>query len=397
MQYVKGSPYFCKSFENLNQYKYLNKDISTDILIVGAGICGCILNYYLSKKHDVILIDKGRIGQGCTSCATAILEYQLDDFYEDLQNEISKDEIIEIYKMGQNSIKKLEKFVKKHGNDCQFYKRPSFSYTTKQSNYQSFKKEFDLRKNNGFNCHFITKDNNPFPFNIECGIYDSKGGAEINPYLFTKRLIENSKNQDAIFENTEFISMQSIDNKIYVQTSYGYTITCNKIIFATGFNLEYIKDIKTIERFITYTIITSPQINFEWYNRATIHDDNDPYHYLRLLPDNRIIFGGEDIPFKDKNFSSKKAEQNYEKLYNSLLELFTEQKNNLNIDYKFCGCFGSTSNNLGLIGETKIDNVYAFYSCGANGIVNALYGVDLIEDIFNHKENKLTHLFCPIR
>ena len=114
MQYVKGVPYFCQNVEYLKQYNYLTSDIKCDILIVGGGICGAILNYYLSQKYDVVLIDKGRIGQNCTSCATAILEYQLDDFYDDLKQELTKQEIIEIYKMGQNSIKKIEKFVKKY-------------------------------------------------------------------------------------------------------------------------------------------------------------------------------------------------------------------------------------------------------------------------------------------
>lgn len=397
MQYVKGVPYFCKNFNNLKQYKYLDKNITTDILIVGCGICGAILNFYLSQKYDVTVIDKGRIGQSCTSCATAILEYQLDDFYQDLKNDISQKEIIDVYKMGQKSIKKLEKFVKKYGNNCEFYKRPSFSYTNNESEYESFKREFELRKNNGFNCKFITKDCNPFPFDVAYGIYDSQGGAEINPYLFTKQLIENSKNQTNIFENTEYISMKIINDKIHVETNYGHTVICNKLIFSTGFNLEYLENIKTIERFITYTIVTNPLKNFEWYNRATIHDDIEPYHYLRLLPDNRIIYGGEDIPFKDKNFSDEKAEQNYKKLYNSLIKLFPEQKNNLSIDYKFCGCFGSTVNNLGLIGKTEIKNIYTFFSCGANGIINALYGVDIIENLFNHKKSKLDHLFNPLR
>ena len=50
MQYVKGVPYFCQNVEYLKQYNYLTRDIKCDILIVGGGICGAILNYYLSQK-----------------------------------------------------------------------------------------------------------------------------------------------------------------------------------------------------------------------------------------------------------------------------------------------------------------------------------------------------------
>ncbi len=397
MQYVKGTPYFCKKFKKIKEYPYLNNDITTDVLIVGGGICGAILNYYLSQKFDIVLIDKGRIGQCCTSCATAILEYQLDDFYSKLKKEFSKEEIIDIYKMGINSVNKIEKFIKKYGNECDFYKRPSFLYTTKESEYKLLKNEYELRKNHGLKCEFFDKHNNPFNFHIAYGIYAQNGGAELNPYLFTKQLIENAKNQNKIFENTGYESMIQKEDYIEVRTNYNQIINCKRIIFATGFNLEEFDNQDIIERFTTYTIVTNKLKDFEWFNRATIHDTVDPYHYLRLLPNNQIIFGGEDVPFKKSNMTEKKAMSKYKKLYNYLLTMFPMLKGKIEIEYSFCGCFGATDNNLGLIGETDTDNVYYFLSCGANGIVNAMYGVELMENLLKNKTDKFEHLFTPLR
>lgn len=397
MQYVKGVPYFCQNVEYLKQYNYLTSDIKCDILIVGGGICGAILNYYLSQKYDVVLIDKGRIGQNCTSCATAILEYQLDDFYDDLKQELTKQEIIEIYKMGQNSINKIEKFVKKYGNHCDFAKRPSFLFSQNAQDNNKMKKEFTLRKNYGFDCKLITRTDNPFPFPISSGIYDKNGGAELNPYLFCKQLIENSKNQNRIYENTSFDNFLTEKNGFCVTTCYNHKIYANKIILATGFNMELFQDENLMQRFVTYTIVTNSLKNIQWKNNATIHDNQKPYHYLRKLPDDRLIFGGEDIQFKKQNYSKTKCEKKYDSLYKSLCSLFEKNKNEIQIDYKFCGAFGTTDNNLGLIGETDIDNLYLFLSCGANGIINAMNGVDIIEYIFNHKPHPLAHLFTPMR
>ncbi len=50
MEYVKGQPYFCQVENKIKQYPYLNKNIECEILIIGGGIDGTILNYYLSKK-----------------------------------------------------------------------------------------------------------------------------------------------------------------------------------------------------------------------------------------------------------------------------------------------------------------------------------------------------------
>lgn len=152
------------------------------------------------------------------------------------------------------------------------------------------------------------------------------------------------------------------------------------------------------ERFITYSIVTNPLPNFSWHQRALMHDASDPYQYFRLLPDNRIIFGGEDKTFKGKAISEKKANKIYDKVEKDLLKLFPQIEKEAKIDYKFCGCFGTTKDNLGLIGQSGFDeNILLFISCGANGIINAMRGIEVIEDIIKGKENILAKLFSPLR
>lgn len=58
MEYVKGRPYFCDVKDRIKQYPYVDKDISTDVLIIGGGIDGAIANFYLSQKFECCLVDK---------------------------------------------------------------------------------------------------------------------------------------------------------------------------------------------------------------------------------------------------------------------------------------------------------------------------------------------------
>ena len=157
MEYVKGTPFFCKTTQNIKAYPYLRNNLNCDILIIGGGIDGAIANYYLSKKYKVILVDKGQFGMSCTSCATALLEYQLDEFADNLSKFLSNDEIISIYNMGIKSIRKIENFINKYGNNCNFSKRPTFLYTSKKGNVNKIEQEYNFRKNNGFDCELITK------------------------------------------------------------------------------------------------------------------------------------------------------------------------------------------------------------------------------------------------
>lgn len=93
-----------------------------------------------------------------------------------------------------------------------------------------------------------------------------------------------------------------------------------------------------------------------------------------------------------------KSEKIYDKLIDSLHKIFPKLKNKIKIEYKFCGAFGTTLNNLGLIGPSTIDNdILLFISCGANGIINAFEGVEIIEDIIENRPNKFIKLFSPLR
>ena len=395
MEYIKGKPYFCTCENQIKAYPYLKNNIKCDILIIGGGIDGAIANYYLSQQYNVCLVDKSRLGYGCTACATALLEYQLDDFASDLTKYMSAQDIVAAYKMGLSSISRLQTLINTLGNNCMFTKRPTFLYTNSILNKNKLQEEYDFRKKHGFNCTLYTKQNNPFTFPIQMGIYCADGGAELNPYLFTKQMIENSKNQNQIFENTHIANLVKQTNGYLAITNFGEEIVCKKVLVATGFNWELLHKDNLCERFISYSIVTQPIKNFSWYNNALIHDCNKQYHYLRLLPDNRIIYGGEDTKFTGQTISDAKANKKYDKLVKDLFKLFPNLANT-KIDYKFCGAFGTTNNNMGLIGTSPTDNnLLYFISCGANGIINAISGIDIILDILQNKQNSLAKIFSP--
>ena len=395
MEYIKGSPYFCAAKDQIKQYPYLKNNLNCEILIIGGGIDGAIANYYLSQSFNVALVDKARFGYGCTSCATALLEYQLDEFANDIKETMPEEDIIAAYKMGLSSIDKIDKFILEHGNHCQFSRRPTFLYTNSASDVKDIETEYNFRKQNGLECTLYTENNNPFTFPIKAGIFCEDGGAEFNPYLFAKQMIENSKNQQQIFENTHIQQLIKMPKGYKAITNFGEEITCKKVLIATGFNWELLNKDDLCERFISYSIVTEPIKNFTWHKKALIHDVVKPYHYLRLLPDNRIIFGGEDTKYKGKPINANKAAKKYEKLEKDLFELFPNIKGT-KIDHKFCGAFGTTNNNMGLIGTSTINNdILLFISCGANGIINAMSGIDIIINILNGKSHPLSHIFDP--
>ncbi len=401
IEYVKGKPYFCDTSQKIKQYPYLDKNIECDVLIIGGGINGAIANYFFSNEGiDCVLIDKGRIGYLSTSCATSLLEYQTDDHANYLKKYLDKETIKDVYNLGLNSLSDLDKLIKKIGNKCHYSKRPTLLYTLKQSEKKELKREFDFRIENGFEVEFYDSENNPFSFPLEAGIYAKNGGAEFNSYLFTKQMLENSNTlHSRIFENTKAIKIIKISSGLNkVLTNYGCEITCKKIIASTGYNTSLFTDKKLCEKLITYSVVTNPLKNFTWKNKTLLQDNSDPYHYLRLTHDNRILVGGGDIPFKKDFIDEKKAETIYNELFNYVQTLFPHIANKITPEYKFAGTFSATKNNLAVFGESaENSDVWFCLGYGANGIVYCIFGAQMLVQKYKGKSNLMEKFFSPSR
>ena len=63
----------------LYSYPSLQKNINTQIAVVGAGITGALISHALLEEgYEVLLIDKRDIGQGSSSATTSMLQYEID-------------------------------------------------------------------------------------------------------------------------------------------------------------------------------------------------------------------------------------------------------------------------------------------------------------------------------
>jgi len=175
-------------------------------------------------------------------------------------------------------------------------------------------KEYLFRKQNGLECSLV--NDGDYNFQTKCGIYAPNGGCEIDPYLFCKMLIENSKNQESIFENTTIVKIEKPGDFYLCETSFGEIVKCKKVVLATGFNFE-LESCDLCDNYISYTIVTNPLPKLKWKDLALVQDNMEPYHYMRYLPDDRIICGGEDVKLKGV-IDEKTALKKYDALLNWL-------------------------------------------------------------------------------
>lgn len=115
----------------LPTFKKLEKDIETDVLIIGGGMTGILCAKFLSDKNiDYVLCEAKTIGSGTSAKTTAVLSAQHDILYGTL-----------IKKFGLNyarqylnaNLKAIETFRKMANNiDCDFEICPSYQFSSKR-------------------------------------------------------------------------------------------------------------------------------------------------------------------------------------------------------------------------------------------------------------------------
>ncbi len=396
LQYVQGSPIFININKDKVQYPYLTKDIDTDVCIIGGGITGAITSYYFSRENiNCVLLEKRRIAHLSTSITTSLLQYELDDNLSDLKKYTNLEDVIRSYNLGLIALDEIDKFIKEYGNNCNYKKRDTLLYTAKKDEINAMKIEYDYRKNNNFDVEYINEENNKFSFDLKAGILSKNGGAEIDPYKFTHEMLKVSQNNGLrVYENTEVIDLKYHKEYIEVITEFGNIVKAKKVIVATGYNTKLFTDRNFATKTTTFNIATKPIKNFNgWYEKVLIRDNSDPYNYLRTIFDNRIIIGGEDVDFIPDIFDENLANKKYDILENRLKSMFSNIKD-IEIDYKYCGTFASTLDNLGFIGEdTKHNNLWYNLGYGANGILFAILGGMMLSKLYHGERDKDMKLF----
>ena len=386
MNYVKGNSYFINESSKQKQYNYLNENIDCDVLIIGSGVTGALLSYYFTKENiNTVLVDKSRIGHGSTSITTSLLQYELDDIYDYLSENIDKEKIKKSYELGIEALKELSNIIKDIGNNCLYEVKDTLLYTSKKEEIKNIQNEYNFRKE-FIDVIYLDENQKLYDFDIKAGVLSKNKGATLNPYLFTHCLLKKSKNL-RIYENTEVINIKG--NIVY--TNYNYQIKAKKIIVATGYNIKLFTNKNIGTKTITYNVVSNKVSIDNNLSKLLIKDLNDPYNYFNVI-DNHIIAGGLDIPYKETNYSNKIESKKYNILKQNIINIYKIK--DIKINYKYCGVFNQTNDNLGYIGIDKQNkNKWFCLGYGANGILFSILGSIILKDLYLGKVNKNAKYF----
>lgn len=355
---------------NVPSFSKLDKDIETDILVVGGGITGILTAHYLQEAgFKVCLVEKNKIGSGATKNTTAVVTALQDTLYQERVKKLGYRKTKLYLDASLRAIDEYKKLSEKYSFD--YEEIPTYMYTCIDS--EKLIHEHNVLKSLEFETKIEDRVN--LPFDVKNAIKYPKQ-AQINAL----KLISELSRDLTIYENTE---IKKVSSK-YAYTDK-YKIKASKIILAVHFPFIDHLGMYYAKMYQTKSYVASIKTK-EKLDGAYISDIMGGL-YLRQYKDS-ILIGGNDRKTGDKGVSFSNIRQFIKKNYpDAKIEYEWVNQDCMTLDdIPYIGPYSNFSNNI-------------YIATGFNlwGMTNAMISSQVLTDLMLNKETDYTRLFNPNR
>ncbi|EHK2401143.1 FAD-dependent oxidoreductase [Clostridium perfringens] len=352
----------------------LNKDIKTNVLVIGAGIAGILTAYMLKQKgREVVVIDAAEIASGNTKNTTAKITSQHDLIYSKLISEFGEEKARQYAKANELAIKKYKEIIEDKRIECDFEEKPAYVYSLNEVDV--LKEEVEAAKNLGIDAEFVQEANLPFKIN---GAVKFNNQAQFNPLKFLKGI----SNELVIYENTRALEIK----ENLVVTSRG-NITANNIVVATHYPIMnapgyYFMKMHQ-ERSYVLALENTSEID-------GMYIDLNKEGYSFRTYNNLLLLGG---------ISHRTGENeeggSYDELRKVAKRLYPKAKEKYYWSAQDC----MTIDGIPYIGRYSSETPNIYVATGFNkwGMTSSMVSAMIISDMILEKENDFSEIFSPRR
>ncbi|MFQ7360806.1 MAG: FAD-dependent oxidoreductase [Clostridium perfringens] len=352
----------------------LNKDIKTDVLVIGAGIAGILTAYMLKQKgRDVVLIDAAEIASGNTKNTTAKITSQHDLIYSKLITEFGEEKARQYAKANELAIKKYKEIIEYKRIECDFEEKPAYVYSLNEVDV--LKEEAKVVKNLGIDAEFVDEAN--LPFKIK-GALKFNNQAQFNPLKFLRGI----SNELVIYENT-----RALEIKENLVVTSGGNITANNIVVATHYPIMnapgyYFMKMHQ-ERSYVLALENTSEID-------GMYIDLNKEGYSFRTYNNLLLLGG---------ISHRTGENeeggSYDELRKVAKKLYPKAKEKYYWSAQDC----MTIDGIPYIGRYSSETPNIYVATGFNkwGMTSSMVSAMIISDMILEKENDFSEIFSPRR
>lgn len=397
MNLVSGYPFWLIKNGLPFNYPALERSISTDVLIMGAGISGALAGYHLLNAGvRCVIVDGRTVGLGSTCASTSLLQYEIDTPLSELTKKTGEQNAVLAYKLCEEAIGKIgaiDKLVQ-----CrEFEQKKSLYYAAGKKHLPFLQREFKARKAHGFAVSLVDETTLKKEYGMTApGAILSETAAQTNAYAFTHSLLQFCLERGMdIYDRTFVTGIQHQRNGVLVTTANGSQVKAKKLVYANGYEAVNYIGKKIVDLSSTFASISEQSTAGTAMpnDEVLIWNTADPYLYTRSTKDKRIIVGGRDEPFVNAHTSNNLVKAKCRLLKKDIEKLFPGME--YKPEFNWSGIFGSTKDGLPFIGSLPgKPNAYFALGFGGNGITFSLMAAEIITGLIVNGKSKYSSLFA---
>ncbi|MGW2995094.1 NAD(P)/FAD-dependent oxidoreductase [Streptomyces sp. NPDC001193] len=385
----------------------LTSDEACDLLVIGGGYSGlwtALIAKERDPARDVVLIESKEAGWAASGrnggfCA-ASLTHGLANGMARWPGELAK-----LEEMGARNLDEIEAAIARYGIDCDFERTGEIDVATEPHQVEELRELYEEAGKLGLAGGSRWLDREELRAEVDsptflAGLWDTDGVAMLNPTKLAWGLKEACLSLGVrIYENTRGLSLAASGAGMAVRTPYG-RIFARRVALGTNIFPSLVKRIRpfTVPVY-DYALMTEPLTADQlkaigWQNRQGLGDSANQFHYFRITPENRILWGGYDAiyPYRGKLDSEyDHRPETYLKLAQHFFTAFP-QLEGVKFSHAWGGAIDTCSRFSAFFGTAHGGKVA--YAAGYTGLgVGATrFGADVMLDLLDGARTERTEL-----
>lgn len=375
--------------------RLLSSAVSVDVAIVGAGISGAFMAHELSKDHSVAVLDRRAPLKGSTLASTALLQWEIDLPLTTLAKTIGAANAKRAYLRSRQAVDALKEIVASERIVCGLKDKSSLYLAGDAYGHRALEAEAQARAEIGLDSQYLDAATLRERFALErTGAILSSGSASGDPARLAAALLRRAHARGArIWSPVEALQAVSDPDGVTLLTDTGHAVRARSVVFCCGY--EFPKSVPTpgAEVISTWAIASEPrQPCPTWLRDMLLWEASDPYLYLRMGGDGRVIVGGEDEASSAAHQDRTKLKRKREILTDKLQRLLPHIE--FEFDYGWAGAFGESATGLPSIGPIAgMDHAWAVMGFGGNGITYSVIASQIVAAEIRGKQDPDADLY----
>jgi glycine/D-amino acid oxidase-like deaminating enzyme len=374
-----------------------------ELAVVGGGFTGLWAALLAAERgEDVALLEGDRCGWGASGRNGGFLEASLT---HGLENGLSRwpDEIDRLLELGRENFAAIRETVDRRGIHAGWNGSGIIEVATRRHEVAWLEEAAETARAHGEDVVLLGREATRAEVDSPtylAGLWQRGSSATVDPARLAWGLRRAALGDGArIFERTAVRRLSRDGEGVLLEAELG-RLRADRVVLATN---AYPPLVRSIRRYVIpvydYVLVTEPlsrarRTALGWERRQGVADSGNRFHYYRLTPDDRILWGGYEAIYHFRNGMAPGLEEHrptFELLARNFADTFP-QLEGIRFTHRWAGAIDTCSRFCVTFGRALAGRVAYAVGYTGLGVGASRFGARVALDLVHGRDTELTRL-----